>query len=303
MNNPSLFSCEIFQQPPVDFSPTVEVAGCFCECQNKFLLLKRHPLSPQGNTWGIPAGKLEKGETPQQAAIRETQEETNINLQQSRMRLVGTLYVRHQHQAQDFIFHMFAQSFSQFPSFCLNEKEHVQAQWVAIEEALQMPLIAGGKEAVCSYQLHKRSLRGKTFVNVYLLLYKEGNILLSLRHNTGYADGYYGLVAGNVEGGESAQTAMIREAEEEIGILIPSDSLKLVHTLHRKSDRENIDLFFSCTQWTGTITNREEHKCKGLHFYDPLNLPENTLPYIIEVLQHIRTGLSFSESGWESCPS
>jgi 8-oxo-dGTP pyrophosphatase MutT (NUDIX family) len=298
MNNSlSDFTCEIFPHPPQDFSPIVEVAGCFCECQNRFLLLKRHPFSSQGNTWGIPAGKLEKGETPQEAVLRETREETSIFLSADKLFPIGKLYVRQQNQ--DFIFYTFVQSFSDYPPLFLNEKEHVESKWVSVDEAFQMPLIAGGKEAIRHYQLYKRSLRGKTFINVYLLLYQQAKLLLALRQNTGYADGLWGLVAGNVEGGESAQNAMLREAQEEIGITISPSDLHLVHTLHRRSDRENIDLFFSCSSWGGTLQNCEEHKCTSLHFFDPSHLPANTIPYIADVLQKIEKGISFSQAGWD----
>ena len=63
-----------------------------------------------------------------------------------------------------------------------------------------------------------RKERVKIFVNVHLVLLKEGRILLSLRQNTGYEDGRYGLVSGHLEEGESITQGMKREVKEEIGI-------------------------------------------------------------------------------------
>lgn len=40
------------------------------------LLLKRKPPAPHANTWAIPGGKLEEGESPLGAAKRETEEES-----------------------------------------------------------------------------------------------------------------------------------------------------------------------------------------------------------------------------------
>ncbi len=44
---------------------------------NKVLLLKRKK-EPYKGCWGLPGGKIEENETPEQAAIREVFEETNL---------------------------------------------------------------------------------------------------------------------------------------------------------------------------------------------------------------------------------
>ena len=46
----------------------------------KVLLLKRKDKVPYGGKWGFPGGGAEKGETPEEAAIRETAEETGIKV-------------------------------------------------------------------------------------------------------------------------------------------------------------------------------------------------------------------------------
>lgn len=60
---------KIYFDCPQNFVPRVEVAGCFLEWKDKFLYLKRNSDKPQGDTWGIPAGKVEKGEDPYQATF------------------------------------------------------------------------------------------------------------------------------------------------------------------------------------------------------------------------------------------
>ncbi len=99
--------------------------------------------------------------------------------------------------------------------------------------------------------------RSKVNINVYLVLEQEGKILLALRKNTGYQDGQYSLVAGHVETGESAMVAMCREAKEEIGIDIDLEELEMVLTMHRRTDRDNIDLFMRCSFWKNDIVNKE----------------------------------------------
>ena len=66
------------------------------------------------------------------------------------------------------------------------------------------------------------------YLAVYIIVRQQQRILLLQRKNTGFDDGKWSLPAGHVEEGESALTAAIREAEEEIGIVIPSSALNLV---------------------------------------------------------------------------
>ena len=47
---------------------------------NKGEILMGHPYGHKESFWSIPKGKMEKGETHWQTAMRETQEESNIDL-------------------------------------------------------------------------------------------------------------------------------------------------------------------------------------------------------------------------------
>ena len=49
----------------------------------------------------------------------------------------------------------------------------------------------------------KKKERFKLICSSYLLLIKDNKILLGLRQNTGYMDGFYHLPAGHKEEGES----------------------------------------------------------------------------------------------------
>ncbi|HEX2579912.1 MAG TPA: NUDIX domain-containing protein [Rhabdochlamydiaceae bacterium] len=138
-----------------------------------------------------------------------------------------------------------------------------------------------------------------TYVCAYLILRKNNHVLLLLRQNTGYCDGQYGLVSGHVEDGEGATSGMIREAKEEASIELLPAQLKVVHIVHRYSNRQNIDIFFECTSWSGEIKNQEPAKCGGLEFFPVDNLPENTIPYIARTLQSAAKKISYSEEGWE----
>ena len=53
----------IFTEEPAGFNKKFDVVGCYLEHGGKFLLLHRVSSKPSGGMWGLPAGKVEKGET------------------------------------------------------------------------------------------------------------------------------------------------------------------------------------------------------------------------------------------------
>lgn len=65
-------------------------SGIIVKNKDKVLLCKRAPDKSLPNTWSIPSGHIEDGESPGQAAIREFFEETNIEIPTD-IELVGFL--------------------------------------------------------------------------------------------------------------------------------------------------------------------------------------------------------------------
>lgn len=137
----------VLLEPPEDFSPEIEVAGCYCEHEGKLLLLLRNPQKPQGNTWCVPGGKLENGETPLEAVIREVREETGIKLSKKSLVYRRTIYVRF--PERDLILHLFNAHFKKEPkSLSIAPDEHVACRWVTFSQALELPLIPGGEDCL-----------------------------------------------------------------------------------------------------------------------------------------------------------
>lgn len=140
----------VYKIPPQDFSPTMEASGCFCIHEDTILLLRRHPLKPYGNTWGIPGGKADLNETARMTAIREIKEEVGFDIDCIDLENIGALYGRLPHL--DYVFHMFLKVFKTQPVIDLGLEEHLEARWATLEEALALPLIIGGKEAIEFYR-------------------------------------------------------------------------------------------------------------------------------------------------------
>lgn len=133
-------------------------------------------------------------------------------------------------------------------------------------------------------------------VAAHLLLRRPGQVLMLRRHNTGWEDGKYSVVAGHVEGGESAVGAVIREAYEEAGVSISVEDLEFAHVMHRrKADGdEKLDVWFACDRFTNAPYNAEPEKCDDLKWFSWDGLPQNVVPYVRTVLELIARGAKFS---------
>jgi 8-oxo-dGTP diphosphatase len=289
---------QVFVKPPAGFSPTKAVAACYIESEGKLLLLRRSAGQNESGVWTIPGGKIEPGETPLAAALRELQEETGISLDPALLQDLGTLYIRK--PKLDYTYAMFRCALPSKPPVRLNS-ENDSVHWAAPHEIETLPLISGGRGAYLRYAaaVPGAKRRGSTSVSSYSILMREGKVLLGLRQNTGYADGMWSLPAGHVEEGEPASVAIVREAEEEIGVRIDPKNLKAIHIMHRQSNRFNIDIFFVCSHWEGEIENKEPQKCLQLSFFPLAELPENLIAYQRHALERLDDGLSFTEQGWD----
>lgn len=144
---------KIWESPPENFQPRVEVAACYVEVNGRILLMERASNAAEGKTWGVPAGKIEAGETPHQAAIRELIEETGIEVFPSQVDEIGQLYV--QKPKCSYIYHMFQVHINEIPKVILSP-EHTQYLWANAEDIETLHLIGGGKEALNHYARMKK---------------------------------------------------------------------------------------------------------------------------------------------------
>ena len=144
----------------------------------------------------------------------------------------------------------------------------------------------------------KETRRFQAIVAVHLFLLRGNEILLLRRHNTGYEDGNYSVIAGHLDGDEAATIALAREALEEAGIDIAPADLRFALVMHRKeagAHDERIDLFFAATVWRGEPAVREPEKCSELRWASLNALPENVVPYVRAALDHYLHNRPYAE--------
>lgn len=143
-----------------------------------------------------------------------------------------------------------------------------------------------------------RTDRFRAVVAVHLVLLRDDAVLLLRRRNTGYEDGNYSVIAGHLDGGETATAAMVREAAEEAGIQVRPADLRFVHVMHRREaagEDERIDLFFAATTWQGAPVIGEPEKCSELRWVARDALPANVVPYVRAALQNVGAGATYAE--------
>ncbi len=128
----------LYLEKPSSFQPKFSVAGCFIMCGGKILLLQRQDHKPQGGTWGVPGGKVELNEDPEQAVKREVFEETGIQIQQP-LRQLKTTYVNH--DGYEFIYLMYSLDLAEKPFISLDTASHKDFTWIKPAQLHTLPYI------------------------------------------------------------------------------------------------------------------------------------------------------------------
>lgn len=139
--------------------------------------------------------------------------------------------------------------------------------------------------------------RDQAILAVHAILRRDDQVLLGLRQGTGWSDGQWHLPAGHVEQ-ESALASLVREAWEELGVIIDPAATQLVHVLHYWGRPSRINFFFEVTAWEGEPVNAEPDKCAGVRWFDLDKLPSMTVAYAAQALDRFRHGLPYSEFGF-----
>ncbi|QGQ18987.1 NUDIX domain-containing protein [Cellulomonas sp. JZ18] len=120
-------------------------------------------------------------------------------------------------------------------------------------------------------------------------------VLLQLRHGTGYMDGFWATLAGHVDPGESVHEAAVREAAEEAGVVVAPDALRPLTVLHRfqrggPAVEQRLDAFFEVAAWSGEPGVREPAKTAAMAWYPLDALPDPVVPHERLVLEHLAAG-------------
>lgn len=140
-------------------------------------------------------------------------------------------------------------------------------------------------------------------VDVHVLLVRDDAVLLTQRRDTNPEfDGRWHLPSGKLDAGESVLDAAVREAEEEVGVLIDPADLCHVHTTHVNGSgpESRLGLFFETHHWIGEPTNREPNKCGDIAWFSLGVLPDQLIEYPGAGIHAYRHNVAFSVLGWHT---
>lgn len=120
-------------------------------------------------------------------------------------------------------------------------------------------------------------------------------VLLQRRAGTGFMDGWWAVLAGHVEPGESVHETAVREAEEEAGVVVAPAALRPLTAIHRfertgPQVEQRIDVFFEVTDWSGAPALREPDRADAMGWFALDALPDDVVPHERLVLDLLATG-------------
>ena len=97
------------------------------------MILLRHSHKPDGNLWGLAAGKVESGESDRHAALRELQEETGYVAGDGELEHLGDFKFVGS-DGKDYIFCAYKVKMDQPHESTIEQAAHADHKWVTPEE-------------------------------------------------------------------------------------------------------------------------------------------------------------------------
>jgi len=130
----------------IDFDKK-KVANIFFVNEGKILILKRNSSGKNFGKFNLPGGKIDSGETPLMAALRELKEETGIKIDYAN-------FFRKTIKDDKIIYHFFYFS-EKRPEVYLNN-EHSSYKWVSFKEFIKKDTIYNKEEFLLFKQIYEK---------------------------------------------------------------------------------------------------------------------------------------------------
>ncbi|MBI5415548.1 MAG: A/G-specific adenine glycosylase [Candidatus Omnitrophica bacterium] len=133
---------EIIPKPKKKIIQDLDVAIGILQRGDKYLIQKRPSKGLLADLWEFPGGKIEKGETPQEALKRELKEELDIDITTSR-HLMNVQHFYTQFRVNLYVFHCRPKSYPH---------HHASRKWLPINKLTEYPMPSGSAKIVARLQ-------------------------------------------------------------------------------------------------------------------------------------------------------
>lgn len=120
----------------------------------------------------------------------------------------------------------------------------------------------------------------------WLVLRRGDEVLLARRHGVAYASGLWGLPGGHVEEGETFAQAAVREAREEVGVLVAlDDAVPIGMSRYVDPPHRGLTVLVAADRWEGEP--RPVSECDAVAWARLDDLPQPVLPWLPDLLRHV----------------
>ncbi|MEU9034624.1 NUDIX domain-containing protein [Streptomyces sp. NPDC048352] len=128
-------------------------------------------------------------------------------------------------------------------------------------------------------------------------------VLLQRSENAKFAQGMWDLPVGKSEPGEPITETAVRELNEETGLTVKPESLKVAHIIHGawgvEAPNGFLTVVFTAQEWTGEPENREPRKHSQVCWVEADALPDQFVPTTRSaLLAYLSDGPQVSLNGW-----
>ena len=205
-----------------------QAAGAIIMHKDQILLLRRSTKeTSKHGMWELPGGKLEEGETPEQAAMIEAKEESGLDIE-----IKGKAGAHADHDNEK-VYHAFLAEPKNVNQEVKLSDEHDESLWVSLDQALsmredelshhakyffeQMKESAGTKTNPTKkkkFKIHTGDISGTKKGSVYATVQVGRNIVMDV--GEGIQDVYRGLIGGRQSMTEKRLAMGVAEMEKDL---------------------------------------------------------------------------------------
>ncbi|MEN3583829.1 NUDIX domain-containing protein [Streptomyces sp. ZYX-F-203] len=130
-------------------------------------------------------------------------------------------------------------------------------------------------------------------------------VMLQRGENAKFAQGMWDLPVGKCETDEPITETAVRELEEETGLTVKPEFLKVAHIIHGawgvEAPNGFLTVVFAAHEWAGEPENREPRKHSQVRWIDAGTIPDKTVETTASALRgYLGNSSEVSLGGWSA---